>query len=169
MIINKICITNFGVYGGENEFDFRTSPEKTVILCGGKNGAGKTTLFESIMLCFYGKNYADSNLQKDYEKKIIHSFHRDTKQKTSSLTSSISIEFEIAYDGKIQQYKITRSWKNNEGKIHEDLSIQKSDSQSNQFKELQVVIPSKKNRHTAAKFEEIDSIEKSEWQEFINQ
>jgi len=169
LIINKIIITDFGVYGGENKFDFRTSPEKTVILCGGKNGAGKTTLFESIMVCFYGKDYGDSDSEKQYERKIMHSFHRNLERKTTSSTSSISIEFEIAYDGKIQQYKITRTWQNKEGKIHEDLSIQKSDSQSNQFKELEITIPSKKNRHTAAKFEEIDSIEKSEWQQFINQ
>ena len=169
MIINKIFIRDFGVYGGENEFDFRTSSEKTVILCGGKNGAGKTTLFESIMLCFYGKDYDDLGLEKHYDKKILRSFHRNLDTKTTSPTSSISIEFEIAYDGKIQQYKITRTWQNNDGKIHEDLSIQKSDSQSNEFKELGMSIHSKKNRHTAAKFEEIDSIEKSEWQQFINQ
>ena len=169
MIINKIIITDFGVYGGENEFDFRTTPEKTVILCGGKNGAGKTTLFESIMLCFYGKDYGDLDLEKHYEQKIMRSFHRNMERKISSSTSSISIEFEIAYDGKIQQYKITRTWQNKDGKIHEDLSIQKSDSQLNQFKELEIIIPSKNNRHTATKFEEIDSIEKSEWQQFINQ
>ena len=135
MIINKIIITDFGVYGGENEFDFRTTPEKTVILCGGKNGAGKTTLFESIMLCFYGKDYGDLDSEKYYEQKIMRSFHRNMERKISSSTSSISIEFEIAYDGKIQQYKITRTWQNKDGKIHEDLSIQKSDSQLNQFKE----------------------------------
>ena len=169
MIINKILITDFGVYGGENEFDFKTSPEKTVILCGGKNGAGKTTLFESIMLCFYGKDFDDAGLEKQYDKKILRSFHRNLDSKTVSPTSSISIEFEIAFDGKTQEYKITRTWSNNDGKVHEDLSIQKSDSKSNEFRELGVSIPSKKNRHTAARFEEIDSIEKSEWQQFINQ
>ena len=59
MIIDKIVITDFGVYGGVNEFDFSTSSENTVVLCGGTNGAGKTTLFESVMLCFYGKDYDD--------------------------------------------------------------------------------------------------------------
>jgi len=157
------------VYGGENEFDFKTSPDKTVILCGGKNGAGKTTLFESIMLCFYGKDFEDTGLAKQYDKKILRSFHRDLDTKSVSSTCSISIEFEIAFDGKIQQYKITRTWKNNEGKIKEDLSIQKSDSQSNEFKELVMSTPVKINRHTEARFEELDSIEKSEWQQFINQ
>ncbi len=169
MIINKIFITNFGVYGGENTFDFKTSPGRTVILCGGKNGAGKTTLFESIMLCFYGKDFDDAGFEKQYNKKILRSFHRNLDTKSVSSTCSISIEFEIAFDGKIQEYKITRTWSNDDGKVNEDLSIQKSDSKSNEFKELGIVIPSKMNRHTASKFEEIDSVEKSEWQQFINQ
>ena len=169
MIINKILITDFGVYGGENEFDFKTSPEKTVILCGGKNGAGKTTLFESIMLCFYGKDFDDAGLEKQYEQKILRSFHRNLDTKSVSSACSISIEFEIAFDGKIQEYKITRTWNNNDGKVNEDLSIQKSDSASNEFKELGISIPTKKNRYTETKFQEIDSIEKSEWQQFIHQ
>jgi DNA sulfur modification protein DndD len=169
MIINKILITDFGVYGGTNEFDFTTTPEKTVILCGGKNGAGKTTLFESIMLCFYGKGFDDSNLEKEYDQKILRSFHRNLEKHSTSSSASISIEFEIAFDGKVQEYKITRTWQNNDGKPTEELSIQKSDPQSKEFKELDMSVPEKHNRHTDARFEEIDSIEKSEWQQFINQ
>ena len=169
MIINKIFITDFGVYRGVNEFDFKTSPEKTVILCGGKNGAGKTTLFESIMLCFYGKDFDDSAREKEYNTKILRSFHKNLKTNSTSPTCLISIEFEISYDGKIQHYKITRSWENNDGKINEDLSIQKSDPHSNQFQELHVKVPKIKNRFTARRFQEIDSIDKSEWQQFINQ
>ncbi len=169
MIIDKITITDFGVYGGVNEFDFSTSPEKSVILCGGTNGAGKTTLFESIMLCFYGKDYDDVGLEKNYNQKILRSFHRNLKTNSTGIESSISIEFQIAFDGKIQRYKITRIWQNVDGQIDEALSVQKSDLQSNEFRELDMRINAKKNRHTEAKFEEIDSIEKSEWQQFINQ
>ena len=169
MIINKIIITDFGVYGGENEFDFKPSPEKTVILCGGKNGAGKTTLFESIMLCFYGKDFDGSGLEKQYEQKILRSFHRNLDTKSVSSTCSISIEFEIAFDGKNKEYKITRTWNKNGSKVNEDFSIQKYDSKSNEFKELGISIPTKKNRYTESKFQEIDSIEKSEWQQFIHQ
>ena len=169
MIINKILINDFGVYGGVNEFVFKTGPEKTVILCGGKNGAGKTTLFESIMLCFYGKDFDDVGLDKKYEQKILRSFHKNLDTKSTSLECSISIEFEIAYEGKLQEYKITRTWKNNDGKVDEDLSIQKTDPRSNEFKVLGMSVPTVQNRHTAAQFEEIDSVEKSEWQQFINQ
>ena len=169
MIIDKIIITDFGVYGGVNAFDFITSPEKTVILCGGINGTGKTTLFESIMLCFYGKDYDNASLGGNYKKKILRSFHKNSKIDSICSTSSISIVFQIAFDGKIQKYKITRTWENNDGKIDEDLTVQKYDLQSDGFRELDISIPAKKNRHTNARYEEIDAIEKSEWQQFINQ
>ena len=168
MIIDKIIITNFGVYGGTNEFDFTTSPEKTVVLCGGTNGAGKTTLFESIMLCFYGKDYDDTD-SVHYNQKILRSFHKNLRTNSVSTDSSISIVFQIAFDGKVQRYRITRTWKNDDGKVNEDLSVQKHDSQLERFRELDMSIPAKRNRHTDAKFEEIDSVEKSEWQQFINQ
>ncbi len=169
MIIDKITITDFGVYGGVNEFDFATSPEKTVILCGGTNGAGKTTLFESIMLCLYGRDYDDASLGKYYDQKIQRSFHRNSKTGSVCNASSISIIFQIAFDGRTHKYKTTRTWQNNDSKIDEDLIVQKYDLQSEEFRELDVAIPAKKNRHTEAKFEDIDAIEKSEWQQFINQ
>ncbi|EIJ65016.1 DNA sulfur modification protein DndD [Candidatus Nitrosopumilus salaria BD31] len=169
MIINKITITDFGVYGGKNEFDFKTTPEKTVILCGGKNGAGKTTLFESIMLCFYGKDFDDSGREKEYNDKILRSFHRNLSEHTVCEESSISIEFDISFDGKIQEYQITRTWQNNEGKIDEFLSVKKSDAKSNNFQELDVSIPNAKSWKDQHRFEEMDSIDKSDWQQFINQ
>ncbi len=169
MIIKKICINDLGVYGGVNEFDFNTSGEKTVILCGGTNGAGKTTLFESMMLCFYGKDSDDSIRQREYNEKILRLLHRNQDTKETAENASISIEFEFAFDGKIQQYQVTRTWQKNEGKIQEDLSIKKLDLESNQHQELDMKVPKKTNRFTDSRFEELDSIEKSEWQQFINQ
>ncbi len=169
MIIDKIIINNFGVYGGKNEFNFKTTPEQTVILCGGTNGAGKTTLFESIMLCFYGKEAYEFTREKEYHTKILRSFHRNLGTKISANTASITIEFEFAIEGKIREYQITRSWENNNGKVNEELSIKKLDSGDEDFKKLDVTIKSKKSRWENEKFEEIDAVEKSEWQSFINQ
>lgn len=168
MIIKKIQINDFGVYGGENEFDFQTTPEKTVVLCGGTNGAGKTTLFESIMLCFYGRDFDESLRPKEYNEKILRAFHKDSDSKTTSKTASISVEFEFSLEGNVRQYQVTRMWKNNEDKISEDLSIKRR-TESEQFKELDMSVPEKMNRYSENRFEEIDSLEKSEWQQFINQ
>lgn len=169
MIIKKIQINDFGVYGGNNEFDFNTTPDKTVILCGGTNGAGKTTLFESIMLCFYGKDFDDSLRQKEYNEKILRLLHKNSETKKIADSASISLEFEFAFDGKIQEYQVTRAWKNNENKLYEELSIKKLNSELNQYQELDMKVPEKTNRFTDNRFEELDSIDKSEWQQFINQ
>ena len=166
MIIKKISINNFGVYGGENEFNFETDSDKTVVLCGGKNGAGKTTLFESVMLCFYGKDFDDSLRQKEFNEKILRSFHKSSKG--ASQSASISVGFQFAFDGEIREYLVTRQWENIDGKIAEDLSIKKLVSDS-KFEELDISVPKKTNRFTDSRFEEIDSVEKSEWQPFINQ
>ena len=88
MIIKKVTIRDFGVYGAANEFDFQTNSDQTVVLCGGKNGAGKTTLFESVMLCFYGKDFDDSLRQKEYREKILRSFHKNARSKTGSESAS---------------------------------------------------------------------------------
>ena len=48
MLLTKITINDFGVYRGRNEFNFKTTSDKPIILCGGGNGAGKTTLFRII-------------------------------------------------------------------------------------------------------------------------
>lgn len=162
MIIKKILIDNFGVYGGKNEFDFETTKERTVILCGGTNGAGKTTLFESIMLCFYGKDFDDSLRQKEYNEKILRSLHRNPITKRIENNASITVEFDFAFDGKIQQYQVIRTWQNDNGKIREDMSVKKMNAEIEHYLELDMKLPKKRNRFTENKFEELDSVEKSE-------
>ena len=63
MLLQKIVLENYGIYQGENVFDFTTTKDKPIILCGGKNGGGKTTLFESVMLCLYGQNFSEKKNQ----------------------------------------------------------------------------------------------------------
>ena len=60
MIIKRLAMYNFGVYAGENTFEF--SLDKPVVLIGGMNGRGKTTFLEAILLSLYGSN---SNAYKE--------------------------------------------------------------------------------------------------------
>ena len=46
MLLQRIILENYGIYQDQNVFDFTTTEDKPIILCGGKNGGGKTTLFE---------------------------------------------------------------------------------------------------------------------------
>ena len=64
MLLQKIVLENYGIYQDQNVFDFATTKDKPIILCGGKNGGGKTTLFESVMLCLYGQNFSEKKISK---------------------------------------------------------------------------------------------------------
>ena len=150
MLLTKITINDFGVFRGRNEFNFKTTPEKPIILCGGGNGAGKTTLFESIMTCLYGKESLEKKTtQKQYEQMILRSIHRFLGTKKSADEASIIIEFQFAHEGKISEYQVMRMWQNNDGRIDEKFTIKKKVDGEN--------------------FKELDSIEESQWQTFINQ
>ena len=56
MMIKRLQLYNFGIYAGDNSFDFTL--EKPVVLIGGMNGRGKTTFLEAIVLSLYGSNSA---------------------------------------------------------------------------------------------------------------
>ena len=126
MLLVRITLQDIGVYKNTHKFDFTTTPEKPIILYGGTNGAGKTTLFESIPLCLYGQASIDEKIsKKQYHEKIHKLFHRCTDTHTSAKIAHIALEFQYAYNGVITQYKIKRSWQNNDGKINEFFSMDK--------------------------------------------
>ena len=151
MLLTKITLNDLGVYRGRNEFNFKTTPDKPIILCGGTNGAGKTTLFESIMLCLYGQESFEQKItQKQYHDSILRSIHRYLGTKKSADEASIIVEFQFAHDGKISEYQVMRMWQNNDGKIDEKLSIQKKNIDDENFTKL-------------------DSVRESDWQTFIDQ
>jgi len=110
MLIKRVELVNYGAYGGSNSFDLSTAPGRPVVLIGGTNGAGKTTLFESVLLCLYGAASLDGRVtQKSYETHLAKKVHR-TKGMASQNGASISVTFQISHAGKVQEYKVTRSW-----------------------------------------------------------
>jgi len=151
MLLSKVVLNDFGVYRGRNEFDFKTTKDKPIILIGGTNGAGKTTLFESVMLCLYGQDsFEKKTTQKQYHQKIARTIHRFLGTKKSADEASVIVEFQFAHAGKTFEYQVLRMWQNNEGVIDETLTI-------------------KKRAIGDEKFAKLDSLEESEWQTFIDQ
>ena len=151
MLLTKVVLNDLGVYRGRNEFDFKTTQEKPVILIGGTNGAGKTTLFESVMLCLYGQDsFEEKKSKKEYQAIIGRSIHRYLGVKKSAEEASVVIEFQFSHEGKIDEFQVIRMWQNNDGKIDETLTIKKKNS-------------------TEEEFTELDSVEKNDWQVFIDQ
>ena len=150
MLLQKITLVDFGIYGQRNEFDLASTSEKPIILCGGTNGAGKTTLFESVSLCLYGQNSIEPRItQKEYHKRIMRSFHRYGRTKKSAEEASITLDFQYAHEGKITEYRITRMWQNNKGKVDEMLYIKKRNTDEKDYVSL-------------------DSVEQSLWQSFVD-
>ena len=145
MLFSKIILENYGVYKDRQIFDFTSSSEKPIILCGGTNGAGKTTLFNSIMLCLYGQDsFEKRTTKKDYEEFLKRKIHRYLGSKTVADFAAITIEFEYYHQGKVENYSVSRLWKNADGKIIENFSIKKNG-------------------------EKLDSIDESQWHQFIRE
>ena len=150
MLLQKITLVDFGIYGGCNEFVLASEKNKPIILCGGTNGSGKTTLFESISLCLYGRDSIEPRIpQKQYDQKILRLFHKYPSAKTRTTQASTTLEFQYAHDGSVTEYKIMRMWQNDAGKINETLHVSKKGYRDNNFTPL-------------------DSVEQSQWQIFID-
>jgi DNA sulfur modification protein DndD len=151
LLLTKFILKNYGVYRDENEFDFSCSNDKPIILVGGTNGSGKTTLFEAIMFCLYGMSYFGKRAtRKSYDKFLDNKIHRYLGTPVSADTASIIVQFKYSHDNKITEYFVDRTWRNEDGKIIEDLTIKKRDSDSEKFLPL-------------------DTIEQSQWQSFIEE
>jgi len=149
VIINELALYNIGLFRGLHTFDLApklsNGSSKSIILIGGKNGAGKTTLFESIQLCLYGqKNIGLKFSKKDYDKYISDKIHHLPNSLIQPSEAYIEVMFENSYLGQIDRYTIKRSWKCDETKIVENLSIIKNE-------------------------EELDDIEVDQWQDFLNE
>ena len=145
MLFSKIILENYGIYKDRQIFDFTSSSEKPIILCGGTNGAGKTTLFNSVMLCLYGQDsFEKRTTKKDYEEFLKRKIHRYLGSKTVADFAAITIEFEYYHQGKVENYSVSRLWKNDDGKIIENFSIKKNG-------------------------EKLDSIDESQWHQFIRE
>ena len=148
MLLTKVTLSNYGVYRDKNEFDFRCNLDKPVILCGGTNGAGKTTLFESILLCLYGISFFDKKItQKQYHEFLGRKIHRFLGTPVSASEASITVEFQFAHQGKVDEYKVHRMWESDDGKVTEKLTISKLEGD----------------------WKSLDKIEESQWQSFINE
>ena len=145
MHLTKVTLKNYGVYRDKTEFDLTTTSDKPVVLIGGTNGAGKTTLFESILVGFYGISFFNKKTtKKEYEKFLANKIHRYLGSKALADSTSIIIDFKYFHNGEVDDYSVDRTWKNEDGRIIEELKI-------------------KKNK------KRLDSIEESHWQSFIEE
>ena len=145
MHLTKVTLKNYGVYRDKIEFDLSTTDAKPVVLIGGSNGAGKTTLFESLLVGFYGASFLDKKTtKKEYHKFLANKIHRYLGTTAAADSTSIIIDFKFYHNGVVDDYTVDRTWKNEDGRIIEELKIKKDGKR-------------------------LDSVEESQWQSFIEE
>ena len=109
MILEKLCLENFGLYAGVHEYDLRADPEdgKPVILIRGHNGGGKTTFLEAVRLALYGRRALGARVSRvDYESYLEGRVHRYADERIAS----VGLAFSRHEVGEFKRYKILRSW-----------------------------------------------------------
>ena len=129
MIIRRVAFTNFGVYGGRNEFELipRTDEQfsRPIVLFSGKNGSGKTTFVEGIRLCLHGSlAIGDRVSRSDYEDHLLRRIHRPFQEGvTPPDSASIEMEFDFVRGGERHTYRVERSWHRTKKSVSENLSV----------------------------------------------
>ena len=109
MILDRITIENFGVYGGRQAADLSPVPERPIILFGGMNGGGKTTLLDAIQLAFYGSKARLSNRgrlpYRDYLRDCIH------RGADPGEGAGLTLRYRRFTNGESHDYELQRSWR----------------------------------------------------------
>ena len=118
MMIKRLQLYNFGIYAGENIFDF--SLKKPVVLIGGMNGRGKTTFLEAIVLSLYGNN---SSFYKESGYKTYGQYLRSLVNRDSwNQQTFVELTF-IINDGKQVEYTVHREWDSNSKRVSEKIDV----------------------------------------------
>ena len=122
MIIERLHLDNFGIYGGRHTFELAPDPlgGKPIVLIEGHNGAGKTTFLDAIRLALYGKVALGNRVsQKAYEAYLRDRLHRGGENDIIE----ISLELSRHENGVQRHYEITRQWQIGRTAHGETLSV----------------------------------------------
>jgi len=127
MILQKVMLSDFGIYGGETTFDLtpRTDErfQRPIVLFRGKNGVGKSTLAEAIRLCLHGKLALGTRTrQRDYDTYLLQRLHRNAEGETAE-AAQISLDFDHVFMGRRHAYQVRRGWKANGQHLITELDV----------------------------------------------
>lgn len=128
MIIHDLRLTNFGIFGDDHYFDLKPVAAKNysrpIVLLRGKNGVGKTTFVEAIRLCLHGQASIGARIgQQEYDDYLMSRIHRPANGDNSPDHAKIELVFDYASQGERHLYRVIRSWKLKNERIHKNLSL----------------------------------------------
>ena len=127
MIISRLTLYNFGVYAGENTFEFHS--DKPVVLIGGMNGRGKTTFLDAVLLALYGPNsFAFSESRFKSYGQYLKSF---VNKADGTQNTYVELEFRLDSEND-ESYVVNRQWSGKGQRIHEKISVFR-DGEPNEF------------------------------------
>ncbi|QDR81809.1 DNA sulfur modification protein DndD [Sporomusa termitida] len=124
MIINKICLCNFGSFEGTVNLDIAVNSEfQNVVLVGGKNGAGKTTLFTAIKLALYGPvAFGYDSTTSSYYRRMKKLINKNSLGKPD-LNTYVELNFDLEEERDLANYKLIRQWNYEEQKLIEKFCV----------------------------------------------
>jgi DNA sulfur modification protein DndD len=130
MMFKNLEVENLGAFSGRNAFDLKTcdmgNSHQPIIIFGGRNGTGKTTLLEAIKICLYGDAFRGRKMPRwMYQKYLRQRLHRSVDGKVPS-RASVSVGFDYARSGYVDEYLVSRSWRFTESNITEKLEIEQN-------------------------------------------
>lgn len=125
MILDKIVLTNFGLYAGRQQITLTPpSRDKPVVLFGGLNGGGKTTILDALQLCLFGTHARTSNRGRlaylEYLSRCIHSHGKHD-------SASIQLSLRHSIQGVEDRYTLKRSWTRKKQRCTEEFKVLKND------------------------------------------
>jgi len=121
MIITKMTLHNFGIYAGDNIFEFKN--EKPIVLIGGMNGRGKTTFLEAVLLALYGSNsFAYTESKHSTYGQYLRSY---VNEADGTYSTHIDLEFKLDQDTD-ELYLIHREWVGNKTRVYEKIDVKKN-------------------------------------------
>jgi DNA sulfur modification protein DndD len=129
MIIQKLIIENFGVYGGRHELDLAPRADgafaRPVILMHGKNGVGKTSFVEALRIVLHGKLALGTKVgQAEYYEHLKKRIHRPSNGlRPRPDGASLTLVLSYVRGGHAHEYTVTRKWMAKENGVKEVLTL----------------------------------------------
>ena len=124
MILSKLTLHDYGVYGGLHEITLAPpTPRTPIVLFDGLNGTGKTTFLDAIQLCLFGPVANCSNRgNNSYHEFLKKSINRNSEWQQAS----VGLEFSHVVGGEKLNYRLRRTWKVENNRIFETFDVDRN-------------------------------------------